>query len=614
MKRFTLFICMGVFGMFGTANAQQFDDFIDSFRGDTAVVKSAVDMDFATDALIDAIELDENAPDGRVYELKRGGLYWVTRALSTPSDRPLRIVGEAAQPMVMANDEDGPPIISGTTEEGQSINGDIVQYQNDLEMKNLIAMPAADDGSQGWTFFIASSANNDVLLENVYMEHTNWVMIQSNDFSGNSLTIRDSYFVNMSGEPCRRNGGVYDNVSNNTNELHVENSTHVMAQGMMYKFRNFPVNKAVFNHNTFVNASGQLFTSFGYQSNLMITNNLFVNSNVQGYVECFDGPDDPLGGSNETDQDCLPHGIVNINHLPDDWDFDITPDDERKVLVHNNGVFWDERLDQIVEELNAQEINGHTDWVSQMITMNSRTQDIFDDVERYPLIQEGVWVFGDNPDFVDDMDLMGSGVDELITWSIEAAGVSDDESSHTLPKWRTEDNPANEDNYTWPDWPVPFNLAYNNEAYLSAGEGGYPLGDLNWFEDEKAAWMAERDGLYTSLEAYLNGDTEVPTSADEDRNSLQPAEFELAQNYPNPFNPATQIRFSLHEQADVTLEVYDVLGRSVATLVNDNLQAGSHTVTWDVRNSEGDNFSSGVYIYRLTVGEQVQSRSMTLLK
>jgi hypothetical protein len=90
--------------------------------------------------------------------------------------------------------------------------------------------------------------------------------------------------------------------------------------------------------------------------------------------------------------------------------------------------------------------------------------------------------------------------------------------------------------------------------------------------------------------------------------------FGLAQNTPNPFNPKTQIAFSLPESADVTLSVYDVAGRRVATLVDRNLPAGPYAVEWNGCSDNGEKVASGVYFYRLTAGEKETSRKMVLLK
>ena len=85
--------------------------------------------------------------------------------------------------------------------------------------------------------------------------------------------------------------------------------------------------------------------------------------------------------------------------------------------------------------------------------------------------------------------------------------------------------------------------------------------------------------------------------------------YNLDQNYPNPFNPATQIQYSLLEAGNVTLKVYDMLGREVQILVNENQNAGTHVVEFNAKN-----FASGVYLYRLEAGSFVQVRKMILMK
>ena len=88
-----------------------------------------------------------------------------------------------------------------------------------------------------------------------------------------------------------------------------------------------------------------------------------------------------------------------------------------------------------------------------------------------------------------------------------------------------------------------------------------------------------------------------------------PSAFSLHQNYPNPFNPTTSIQYDLAATSNVTLTVYDVLGRSVATLVNGQIAAGTHTVTFDA-----SDLTSGVYVYRIANGSAVQTRTMLLMK
>ncbi len=88
-----------------------------------------------------------------------------------------------------------------------------------------------------------------------------------------------------------------------------------------------------------------------------------------------------------------------------------------------------------------------------------------------------------------------------------------------------------------------------------------------------------------------------------------PSEFALSQNYPNPFNPSTKIAFSVPNQGNVTLKVYNLLGQEVATLLNEVRTAGVHEVSFN-----GINLSSGVYFYTLTSGDFVSTKKMMLIK
>ena len=95
---------------------------------------------------------------------------------------------------------------------------------------------------------------------------------------------------------------------------------------------------------------------------------------------------------------------------------------------------------------------------------------------------------------------------------------------------------------------------------------------------------------------------------------IMPETFTLHQNYPNPFNPITNLRYDLPEQAEITLTIYDMMGREVRTLVNNNTNAGFQSVTWDATNNFGNNVGAGVYIYQIKADGFIQSKKMILLK
>jgi len=98
-----------------------------------------------------------------------------------------------------------------------------------------------------------------------------------------------------------------------------------------------------------------------------------------------------------------------------------------------------------------------------------------------------------------------------------------------------------------------------------------------------------------------------------DENAL-PTTFALGQNYPNPFNPTTEVAFDLPTRTHVTLTVYNVLGQQVATLVNEQLAAGSYVADWDGRSAGGNAAASGIYFYRLQTGQFAETKKMVLLK
>lgn len=118
--------------------------------------------------------------------------------------------------------------------------------------------------------------------------------------------------------------------------------------------------------------------------------------------------------------------------------------------------------------------------------------------------------------------------------------------------------------------------------------------------DGDSLWSSNVNGFFIREDAVLDVNKE---SAD------QPEKFSLSQNYPNPFNPATTINYALPESAQVTLKVYDILGREVAVLVNEYKQAGTYSVEFN-----GSGFSSGVYIYQITAGNYSETSKMVLSK
>ncbi len=110
------------------------------------------------------------------------------------------------------------------------------------------------------------------------------------------------------------------------------------------------------------------------------------------------------------------------------------------------------------------------------------------------------------------------------------------------------------------------------------------------------------------LDGILYGDTSFITGINQ-INSETPKSFLLFQNYPNPFNPKSNIKFQIAKLGEVKIVIYDILGREITFLVNQQLQPGTYEVEWD-----GSNYSSGIYYYSLVTTEFVETKKMVLIK
>jgi hypothetical protein len=129
------------------------------------------------------------------------------------------------------------------------------------------------------------------------------------------------------------------------------------------------------------------------------------------------------------------------------------------------------------------------------------------------------------------------------------------------------------------------------------------------FADANNGWAVGNNG--TILHTTNGGVTFI----EEENSFTQPKEFLLQQNYPNPFNPSTIIQYTISSIQFVTLKVYDLLGREVATLVDEYRNAGSYEVEFPtVETGHAPSLPSGVYFYRLQTGNFVETKKMILLK
>ena len=130
-------------------------------------------------------------------------------------------------------------------------------------------------------------------------------------------------------------------------------------------------------------------------------------------------------------------------------------------------------------------------------------------------------------------------------------------------------------------------------------------------DDLTLAATSAMDGTVSSSETVT---TTATGSAAGEWEGIVPGVFKLFQNYPNPFNPTTRIEFTLEQASEVRLEVYNVLGQKIKTLLDGYLPNGSHEAEWDGTTESGAKVSSGIYFYRLSTNEFSRTRKMMLMK
>ena len=192
-------------------------------------------------------------------------------------------------------------------------------------------------------------------------------------------------------------------------------------------------------------------------------------------------------------------------------------------------------------------------------------------INSVPVESNGLWSF--------PLYLTGKGTGSTALLSIEGTDIVENDWKFTLRDNRT-----------------------GKEQLLS--KGGFAEVDLNLISEN----VSQNKGIQTQPQIaqahyslVINAGSETPVSS--------PNSFALHQNHPNPFNPSTIISFELPVDSEVSLKVFDALGREVARLIDGRVEAGDHQVIF-----EGMGLASGVYIYQLQTGNRIFTQKMSLIK
>ncbi len=456
----------------------------------------------------------------------------------------------------------------------------------DFKMENQYLMQALINNNRDRNWFRKLGDSCNIEFKNCIVEESNWAWVTSVGY-GSSLKVTDCLIMNIGAEGSLEKGNIYDGKIP-IDTVWFENNTMLNCGNFMHVRNGAAPNFMYFNHNTLVNHLNNPYY-FWSQGEQIVTNNIFMNT---GMV-----PDYPGFYPFYEDADKLPKGIINVDTVDNAWKEDFWggaypfAEADRKILVDRNSASWDSRLqDMFDNDLAPFPDTIDEVWASQMMTMNTRTQAMFDDDAAYPYFNEGHW-YESEPNFANNEDQIPEWTDYVVSQAVPGAPNQGMILMDTT-NWRT-DWGLPFGNLTQPDWPILPDLSYTDGALASGGVNDYPLGDLNWFPSEKLSWEAtnESEVLIAALKSGQLPDGAVGIDNKEMvRENIAPQ----VSAYPNPFSNTTTVKYEIASNTEVQLIVYNVLGERVRVIDLGHRGAGIHEATLE----RGD-LHSGMYILQI---------------
>lgn len=506
----------------------------------------------------------------RIYELQRDQYYLSNAIFTVPNGKALRLRAEAGsgkKPVIYLWE-------TGTGSNPTRPPGNFAVLNGaKLEIKDICIAgfyePEPDnlDGVQGG-LINTTAAGSSIILDGVILSNINGQHVRTGQNTV-KVKITNSIFANM-GALTTSNLGAGKGIDLRDaacDSFILVNNTFVNYQDRAIRHYNFSnptagtgeIKYGRIEHNTFVNGMGfhGLFSLGNVGPEMIITNNLFVDAFALG--------EDPT---------------------------DVT----RQAEWANTGEFYSDGTNRITWIFTAP--NEVTQWT----------------------VRNNYYVISDSAQaFLNDF---GFAVGSQLSWHINSRLGADSVNAFkqvnlslantprlmtNMMRWYEDPNGGNrlkdQTNFVTArdDYDRRFiefyrdtlDATYSTSAVAYTGaEKGYPAGDLNWYPELKAKWLAGE--IISAVEFFDN---------------TIPKQFALNQNYPNPFNPTTLISFSLENAGHATLTIHNVIGQKVATLIDKNLESGYHQINFDA-----SQLSNGIYFYKLQSGEKTSIKKMLFLK
>lgn len=513
-------------------------------------------------------------PAGRVYELQRGAPYLSHAVINVNSGQTLRI---------RANDSVGVrrPVIflypTGTGANPQRPPGNFAVLRGNFEMKNIVLSGYFEpidtnlNNLQGALLNIPTAgAGASIILDSCILTNTNGNHIRT-DGAVNLAIVKNCIFANMGflGTSNLGAGKAIDLRDASADTVIFQNNTFINWQDRIIRHYNFSnplggtgaINYLKFDHNTLANGMSYhgLLSLGSMGETAIITNNVMI--------DMFSLGNDTDGTRQFEFQNSLekdPYGSPRMT-----WIF-TTPNDSTHWTISNNYYAVSDSGQAFYTEFASAGVTGEGSPLTYHI--NSR-------------------LGADSANAFKKITLTLPNIPKLMLaemrWYRSPTGGNKLKNTPNATLWNRS---YDMDRRGWAYYHDTLNCAYSTSSTAYTGAtGSYPAGDLNWFPTRKAQWLVDPAMGIAPVE--------------------EPLAFSLSQNYPNPFNPATTIEFSLRKDAKVKLEVFDLLGRHVATLVDGQQHAGQHSVEFNA-----SSLASGFYVYRLSSPELTVAKKMMILK
>ncbi len=498
----------------------------------------------------DTTSTGDPAHPNAVYRLQRGRIYVLNGSITGVKDETVRIVaaeGDGARPI----------LISAVQDNGATLRA--FDFNASAYLKDLYVSQINTAGIKFKKNTIVLEGNGaDLVVDGCFLENEAQAFVRSYGlgvnvkFTNTIMRNSQTYADPDEGSIMRFDGGV--------DSLYLQNCTVYRGTFTILDDRGKGINNAFIDHNTFYELSGQPkdggapgFT-FGDADTMVITNNLFYNI---GWAGGLISPPDTTTS----------RAMISVDSTDNNA--------QRQINISNNVYGW--TTDDYTW------ITSKSD-IALFHFINASTDTL---LAKYPNMV-------DTANIEAHLTFSGAPNDSIIL-AYAQQRYNSNYSNTGLPDIGAQMLPQTDDTTTWGTAPAnnyneyTFDYGTAAAAYTHS-EGGYPVGDLNWYPDKLKEW----EGGATAIRQ---------------ENNQMPSSFYLSQNYPNPFNPTTVINYSIAKAGLVTLKVYNILGQEVATLVNREQATGTYKVSFDA-----SNMASGVYVYRLTSSNFSLTKKMTLIK